>query len=179
MWRQKQTKQIVNICVLAPSLSPRLAVRCCISSTCTCWAAIISGCCVRAYTCTRSSWWLCLQRSSIFTGITSWAGVSLPAPFDRKSYFYLCVCFIVHLFYAIAGFDHSLKTHWKAIQQNKTQSSSHSLLVSTRSTYSMSARTCWQFYWTSRCLATRAILFFKLFKTGIIGVICRTSRREN
>ena len=61
---------------VAPPALRRWAVRCCISSTCTCWAATTSGCCVKASTCTRSSWWPCSPRSSICTGTTSWVGVS-------------------------------------------------------------------------------------------------------
>lgn len=115
----------------------RSAARCCTSSTCTCWAAIISGCCAKASTCTRSSWWLCSRRSSICTGTTSWAGVS-PSAFDRNTICYLYIHSIVCifkdiLFYALAGLNHSLKTSRKAIRRGGKQSSGHNLHRSSRS----------------------------------------------
>lgn len=54
----------------------RRAVKCPCSFICTCLPAITSGCCVRGFTCTLSSWWQCSQRSSTSCGIISWAGVS-------------------------------------------------------------------------------------------------------
>lgn len=145
----------------------RLAVRCCTSSTCTCWAAIISGCFVKASTCTLSSWWLCLQRSSICTGTTCSAGVSLT--FDQKS------VFSSYVLYATGFFHAFLTCQWnKSARQNPIYTlhfpRMHLILL--------------QFFNLGRLtallalLSLSAVLLFTLFQTEIMCAVCHKLAME-
>lgn len=158
---RKQTRQMTNIPV--PSLSLclcRLVVKCYTSSTCTCWAVIISGCSVKASICTHLLWWLYLQRSNICTGTTSLAGVSQPI-----WTLFVVLFLFVYLFHCVS-YKTFLFPYWTQAQFKNSMS--HNWLEPTWTSYSMRTWTWWQLYRPSCHLVAQ---YFTLFKAGIMVAV--------